>query len=60
MKERPMENPTDTAICYCFNYTATDLEQDVLANGRSTIMERIINESKAGNCSCAENNPKGR
>ena len=25
-------------ICYCFNYTALDIEMDVLQNGRSTIM----------------------
>jgi len=47
-------------ICYCHSYTAGDLEKDVLEHGRSTIMERIIAESKAGNCNCTENNPKGR
>ena len=47
-------------ICYCFNYTAADLEKDVMQHGRSTIMERIIAESKQGNCDCKNNNPKGR
>ena len=47
-------------ICYCHKFTAGDLEKDVLEYGRSTIMERIIAESKAGNCNCTENNPKGR
>ncbi|MCF6188010.1 MAG: hypothetical protein L3J49_11140 [Desulfobulbaceae bacterium] len=47
-------------ICYCHKFTATDLEQDVQEHGRSTIMERIVAESKAGNCNCATNNPKGR
>lgn len=47
-------------ICYCFNYTADDLEKDVRENGRSTIMERIMAESKQGNCDCENNNPKGR
>jgi NAD(P)H-nitrite reductase large subunit len=47
-------------ICYCFNYTEADLVKDVLENGRSTIMERIMAESKQGNCDCAKNNPKGR
>jgi hypothetical protein len=50
----------DKMICYCHKYTAVDLEQDALAHGKSTIMERIIAESKAGNCNCATNNPKGR
>lgn len=47
-------------ICYCFNYAEADLVEDVLENGRSTIMERIIAESKKGNCDCKKNNPKGR
>jgi hypothetical protein len=47
-------------ICYCHNYTAADIREDALKNGRSTIMEKIMAESKAGNCNCAANNPKGR
>lgn len=50
----------DEKICYCHNHTAADLEKDVLEHGRSTIMEEIIAESKAGNCSCATTNPKGK
>ena len=47
-------------ICYCHSYSAEDLEKDVAVHGHSTIMEKIISESKAGNCSCETNNPKGR
>ncbi len=47
-------------ICYCFKYTAADIAQDVLANGRSTILEKIVSAKKAGGCRCAEKNPKGR
>ncbi len=47
-------------ICYCHSYTAVDLEKDCLLHGRSTIMEKIMAESKADNCNCAVNNPKGR
>ncbi len=50
----------DEMICYCHNYTAGDLEKDVIEHGRSTIMEQITAESKAGNCNCKSNNPKGR
>jgi hypothetical protein len=50
----------ETLICYCFSYTASDIERDVLANGKSTIMERIMSEKKAGGCQCATKNPKGR
>lgn len=47
-------------ICYCFNYTAEDIEQDVRARGRSTIMEKIAAEKRMGNCQCGVKNPKGR
>ncbi len=51
---------TEVLICYCFNYTATDIEHDVLAHGRSTILAKIIAEKKAGACQCTTKNPKGR
>jgi hypothetical protein len=57
---------TDTAhdindlICYCFEYTRDDIEQDYIKNGRSLIMEKIAAEKKSGGCDCAIKNPKGR
>jgi len=56
LKEKTMEN----LICYCFGYTTSDIERDVLANSKSTIMDRIVSEKKAGGCQCATKNPKGR
>ncbi|AGF77634.1 hypothetical protein UWK_01062 [Desulfocapsa sulfexigens DSM 10523] len=50
----------DGLICYCHNHTADALEKDVLVHGKSTILEQIIAESKAGNCNCETNNPQGR
>ncbi len=47
-------------ICYCFKHTKEALQEDARAHGRSTIMEQIIAASKAGNCNCAQNNPKAR
>ncbi len=47
-------------ICYCFHYTAADIAQDVTANGRSTILEKILSAKKTGDCRCSEKNPKGR
>jgi hypothetical protein len=47
-------------ICYCFGYTVSDIERDFLVNGKSTIMEKIMSEKKAGECQCATKNPKGR
>ena len=47
-------------VCYCFNYTISDIETDVKENGKSTIEARIVSEKKAGGCQCEEKNPKGR
>ena len=47
-------------ICYCLGYTASDIERDILANNKSTILGRIMTEKKAGGCQCATMNPKGR
>ena len=47
-------------ICYCFEYTEADIIEDVQKNnGRSTIIERIISETRSGNCQCRTKNPKG-
>jgi len=47
-------------VCYCFGYTRKDIENDFVVNdNRSTILERIILEKKAGGCDCAQKNPKG-
>ncbi len=47
-------------ICYCFGYTAQDILKDLEQNGRSLIMEKILEEKRSGGCDCAKKNPKGR
>jgi hypothetical protein len=47
-------------VCYCFGYTAEDIKKDYIENGRSLIMDRIMDEKKKGKCNCASTNPKGR
>jgi hypothetical protein len=47
-------------VCYCFEHNREDIERDIIINGRSTIMEKIIAEKKGGRCDCATRNPKGR
>jgi hypothetical protein len=47
-------------ICYCFDYTDMDIELDLLRNGKSTIMEKILAEKRMGSCQCGIKNPKGR
>ena len=50
----------DDLICYCFEYSRKDIEQDLIKNGRSIIMEKIVAEKNAEGCNCANKNPKGR
>ncbi|HPE66169.1 MAG TPA: hypothetical protein PK849_08330 [Synergistales bacterium] len=54
-----MHGTKKETICYCFNYTRSDIEADLLINGRSTILERILAAKKTSGCRCAELNPSG-
>jgi len=47
-------------VCYCFGYTAQEILKDLEQNGRSLIMEKILEEKRLGGCDCAKKNPKGR
>lgn len=47
-------------VCYCFEYTKKDIENDFNENGRSLIYEKIVFEKKAGGCNCATKNPSGK
>lgn len=50
----------ENLICYCFNYTESDLEVDIKKNKKSIIEEMIKTEKKAGACECTTKNPSGR
>jgi hypothetical protein len=54
------ETSDDERVCYCFQYTGKDIEDDFLKHGRSSVLEKILAEKKTGGCQCAEKNPKGR
>lgn len=47
-------------VCYCFGYSAEDIRKDCIEAGHSTLLARIIDEKKNGNCNCKTNNPTGR
>ena len=47
-------------VCFCFQYTRKQIEEDYVENGRSVILDKIANEKKSGGCDCAQKNPKGR
>lgn len=51
----------DTKICYCFNYTATDIRLDFARNGgRSQILEQILTAKQQGTCRCQAEHPQRR
>lgn len=50
----------DELLCYCFSHSRRDIEEDIRKNGYSTLLERIVQASRAGGCRCRETNPKGR
>ena len=52
--------PVNELVCYCFDYSMEDIRRDVIANGRSLIMEEIKAAKQFGGCQCAVKNPKGR
>lgn len=47
-------------VCFCFEFTRNEIEQDYLQNSRSTVLDRIASEKKSGACDCKNKNPKGR
>jgi hypothetical protein len=48
-------------ICYCFDYTESDIKNDVLSsNGCSLILEKIVAAKQHGDCQCATKHPEGR
>ena len=56
---KPHNFGDDDLVCYCFEYTKKDIENDFNENGRSIIYEKIVVEKKAGGCKCASKNPSG-
>ncbi|NQT74327.1 MAG: hypothetical protein HQ553_16415 [Chloroflexi bacterium] len=47
-------------ICYCFEYTESDIKDEMLQNnGKSLLLERIIEARKNDTCQCDVKNPKG-
>jgi len=49
----------DDLVCYCFEYTKKDIENDFIKNGKSLIYDKIVLEKKTGGCNCVSKNPKG-
>ena len=54
------ENASPKTVCYCFNHTIESIEEEIRLSGKSTVVESITAEIKAGNCECETMNPKGK
>ncbi len=50
----------EALVCYCFQHRRGDIEAELVANGETTIPDRITVEVKAGNCTCEVRNPAGK
>lgn len=48
-------------ICYCFEYTEEDIVNDFkVNNGKSPLMEKIIEARKTNICQCYDKHPEKR
>lgn len=54
------EEISPQTVCYCFGHSVESIEEEIQAIGRSTVVESILTEIKAGNCECATKNPTGK
>lgn len=51
-------NP-NAPVCYCFGWTPEKIRVEIQASGRSTVIDQIKAQVKAGNCYCEVTNPQG-
>jgi len=56
-----VKEPDDPAapVCYCFGWTPEKIRAELAATGRSTAIDQIKAQVKAGNCYCEVTNPQG-
>ncbi len=47
-------------LCHCFHFSYADIEQDIMAHGRSLLLEKILAAKKKGQCQCVVKNPTGK
>lgn len=46
-------------VCYCFRYSPATIQAELLATGRSIVIEEINTGINAGQCACEIRNPQG-
>jgi hypothetical protein len=55
LKERSAPRP----LCYCFNHSAESIQEEWTRTGKTTVVDTIKAELKAGGCRCEVTNPAG-
>jgi hypothetical protein len=53
------ERVADRTLCYCFGYSAADIERELAERGASTIPEQITARCRQGEDRCPQTNPQG-
>ena len=54
------ETEDPVPICYCFDHTRASAWAEIERTGKSTILDSIKREVKAGRCRCEITNPSGK
>ena len=52
-------NDPNLPICYCFGWTAEKIRSEIQSTGKSTAIDQIKAQVRAGNCYCEVTNPQG-
>jgi len=55
---KELVDPT-APVCYCFGWTPEKIRTEIEATGKSTAVDQIKAQVKAGNCTCEVTNPQG-
>lgn len=53
------EHDAPRPLCYCLGHSAESIREEWARTGKSTVLESIKAEVKAGTCHCEVNNPAG-
>jgi len=56
-----LKEPNDPSapVCYCFGWTPEKIRVEIEATGKSTVIDQIETQVRAGNCYCEVTNPQG-
>ena len=56
-----LKKPSDPTVpvCYCFGWTPEKIRAELVTTSRSTVIDQIKAQVKAGNCYCEVTNPQG-